>query len=142
MCDPAELEIDAAREGDRWRCYTHGGGNIADLFGDSGAVEIGTYKIVVLVGASLSRISVTTDFWTAPNQQQYLGVTIHWMHNWQIESLELDLAHHGESHNSANCAEWLVCRSAIIAGPHASGTLTVGGVGVMESRSLGCHHRW
>jgi len=46
------------------------------------------------------KFALTTDCWTATNQQAYMGTTIHYINkNWKMESKLLDIVEMKESHS-------------------------------------------
>lgn len=52
------------------------------------------------------KLSMTTDIWTAYNQQAFLGITIHWINKeWQIRSMLLDIIPLHDPHTGDLIAE-------------------------------------
>lgn len=47
-----------------------------------------------------TKFALTTDAWTATNQQAFMGITIHYINNnWDLESKLLDMIDLKESHS-------------------------------------------
>jgi hypothetical protein len=49
-----------------------------------------------------TKYSLTLDVWTASNQQDYMGITVHWINKkWEMESKLLDMIALHENHTGA-----------------------------------------
>jgi hypothetical protein len=49
-----------------------------------------------------TKFNLTVDAWTASNQQDYMGVTIHWIDKkWEMQSKLLDMIDLKENHTGA-----------------------------------------
>jgi hypothetical protein len=54
------------------------------------------------------KFALTTDIWSAPHQQSYLGMTIHWIDaNWELHAQLLDIVPLYDAHSAENITEQL-----------------------------------
>lgn len=56
---------------------------------------------------NVASVSLTADFWTSVQNKSYVGVTVHYIDNWELQSSVLDVFEVAESHTAANCGETL-----------------------------------
>ena len=52
-------------------------------------------------------VSLTADFWTSCQNRSYIGVTVHFIENWQLNSLVLNVIEVSESHTANVCGKLL-----------------------------------
>jgi len=53
-------------------------------------------------------VSLTADFWTSSQNRNYIGVTAHFIENWTLQSVVLDILEVNESHTAEVCGQTLV----------------------------------
>ena len=56
---------------------------------------------------NVASVSLTADFWTSVQNKSYIGVTVHYIDNWELKSSILDVFEVAESHTAVNCGETL-----------------------------------
>lgn len=53
-------------------------------------------------------VSLTADFWTSAQNRAYIGITVHFIHEWVLQSCVLDVFEVPESHTAQVCGDTLV----------------------------------
>jgi hypothetical protein len=69
--------------------------------------------------------SITTDGWTSVAQAQYVAITIHFVSDWRLHSMLLDLVPLSESHNWQNLTRAVALRIQNLLPPTATLVCTV-----------------